>query len=346
MRPEVLAVMHAQQGLVTRRQAIEAGVPAERIDQMVRRGTWVLVRRGVYCEAEVAAAATQWQAQRLLVDRAASLVMRRAHVMSHDSAALMLGLAILRPPLPMTHVSRPGLVGSHCRHDIKHHLAPYSPEQVVSVDGRRMLAAARTAADVAREHSLTHGVVACDSARRAGVSLAELWAAVEPMRCWPQVTRVREAVELSDGESDSPGETLTRLLLTELGLGRPQTQFGLTEGRRTAWIDLRLGRHLVEFDGRVKYQRLDEGGLALSPSEVVWREKTRQDWLCGFKLGMSRVVWDDLWGQARATTLARLRREVRDTEARFGSSIEDLTPYLARGPRPRPRFSGSSPHVA
>jgi hypothetical protein len=71
---------------------------------------------------------------------------------------------------------------------------------------------------------------------------------------------------------------------------------------------------------------------------VLWREKTRQDWLTGFKLGMSRVIWDDLFGVAREQTKVRLEREYRETCRRFGTTIEDLTPYLARGPRPRPRL--------
>ena len=157
------------------------------------------------------------------------------------------------------------------------------------------------------------------------------------MTSWPYVTVVREAVELSDPDTDSVGETLTRELVTELGFGRPQTQFGLSAGGRTAWCDLRLGRHLFEFDGKVKYQRVDEGGFALATvEEIVWREKQRQDWVCGFKLGMSRVVWDDLFGPARERARERLRREYLDTCRRFGESVDDLTPYLARGPRPRP----------
>ena len=338
MNPTVLGIMASQHGLVTREQAIAAGVAPERVDRLVRHGDLVAVRRGVYAEPAFVASLTTYRDQRLLVDRAACLRISRPHERSHDSAAHELDLAILRPRTPMTHVTRPGVVGSHLRHGVKHHLAPYVAERVVRVGGIGVLGPARTAVDIAREHGLRAGVVAIDSARRAGTSLAELDAEVALMKSWPHVTVVREAVELSDPDSDSVGETLTREAVTELGFGRPQTQFGLSAGGRTAWCDLRLGRHLFEFDGRVKYQRVDEGGFAIaSAEEVVWREKQRQDWVCGFKLGMSRVVWDDLFGAAREVALQRLRREYLDTCRRFGESIDDLTPYLARGPRPRPR---------
>lgn len=336
MRPDLLALMAAQGGLLTRAQAIACHVPADRVQQLLRTGEWVTVRWGVYAEAHTLAAAQSWTARQRLVDRAACLTMRRPHVLSHDSAALVHGLEVLRQRVPTTHVTRPGLVGSHRRADVAHHLAPYRPEQVVTVGGRRLLDVARTAVDVAREHPHPHGVVACDSARRHGVSLEQLHAAVDPMmRCWPHVTRVREAVELSAADVDTVGETLARLLVSELGRGVPEVQFGLSDGRRTAWCDLRLGRHLVEFDGQVKYRRPADGGVALVPAEdVVWREKQRQDWLCGFKLGMSRLVWADVWGPGRAAALERLRREVADTDARFGTSVADLAPYVVRGPRP------------
>ncbi len=338
MNPTVLGIMAAQHGLVTREQAVAAGMAPERIDRLVRHGDLVAVRRGVYAESAFVASLTTYRDQRLLVDRAACLRIGRPHERSHDSAAHELDLAILRPHTPMTHVTRPGVVGSHLRHGVKHHLAPYVAERVVRVGGVGVLGPARTAVDIAREHGLRAGVVAIDSARRSGTSLAELDAEVALMKSWPHVTVVREAVELSDPDSDSVGETLTREVVTELGFGRPQTQFGLSAGGRTAWCDLRLGRHVFEFDGKVKYQRVDEGGFAIaSAEEVVWREKQRQDWVCGFKLGMSRVVWDDLFGVAREVALQRLRREYLDTCRLFGESIDDLTPYLARGPRPRPR---------
>ena len=103
-----------------------------------------------------------------------------------------------------------------------------------------MLGPAGRLLDMAREHGLRAGVVAIDSARRGGTSLAELDAEVALMKSWPHVTVVREAVELSDPDSDSVGETLTREVVTELGFGRPQTQFGLSAGGLAAWCDLRL----------------------------------------------------------------------------------------------------------
>jgi len=145
------------------------------------------------------------------------------------------------------------------------------------------------------------------------------------MRNWPQVTTVRRVVEGADPGAESVGETLARELVEELGIGRPQTQFVVTDGSRIVWCDLRVGRQIFEFDGLVKYLPVEAGGVAdRPPEEVVWDEKRRQDFICSFKLGVSRIIWEDFWGSARRRAKVRLRREYDDTVARFGTDISDL----------------------
>jgi hypothetical protein len=336
MTPIIRGLMNRQWGLITRPQALAAGLEPLTVVSLVRRGSWVLVRRGVYAEAATWNAAVRWEDRQIMRDRAASLRVSMPHVMSHESAALELDMAVLRPAKDFTHLTRPGVVGSHLRHGVKHHLAPFREHEVAEIQGRRVLGPARTAADISREHGVVAGTVAFDSAYRAGAQPADMVGALTPMVCWPGVTVARAAYDASDPGSDSLGETLARGLVEELGLGRPQTQFGLTDGGRTVWCDLRLGRHVFEFDGRAKYRRRQDGGLAdIDEGDVVWFEKKRQDWVCGFKLGMSRIVWDDLWGARRRVALRELEREYLDTVARFGTSIDDLTTYCPRLERRR-----------
>lgn len=331
--------MAAQHGLVTRAQAIGAGLGAREIDGLVRGGRWVAVRRGVYADAEqlaaLAARPDHRVALRRVADDAACLRIGVEHVRSHDSAALVLGLDILLPPEPLTHVTRPTVHGSRHEYGVKHHVAPYcETRDVVQVGEVRCLRPARTAVDIARELGHPFGMVAFDSFLRTGGTTAELEEVLAGMPCWPGNTVVRAQMALADSGSDSVGETLARALVTELGFGRPETQFGLTDGHREVWADLRLGRHLFEFDGRVKYRPQREGGLAARSAEVVlFEEKRRQDFITGFKLGMSRIVWDDLWGRRREEAKVRLLRELRDTQARFGTSISDLAAYRLRGRR-------------
>lgn len=203
----------------------------------------------------------------------------------------------------------------------------------IADSGTRVMSPTRTALDIARFTGGVHGLVAVDAAMRLGVTREDLEVALEAKKSWPGVRGARELVALADPGSESVGETLARDLVNSLGFGRPETQFGLTDGNRTAWVDLRLGRHLFEFDGKSKYMRGARAGM--DPSEVVWEEKKRQDFCCGFKLGMSRLVWADVLPSGVAAARARLRREYLDTCARFGTSIADLEPYRPTRPRVR-----------
>lgn len=50
----------------------------------------------------------------------------------------------------------------------------------------------------------------------------------------------------------------------------------------------------------------------------------------------SRLVWRDVWGPGREAALARLEREVADTDARFDTDLTDLLPYVVQRRRRRP----------
>ncbi|GAB3859205.1 hypothetical protein GCM10028801_20250 [Nocardioides maradonensis] len=341
MNSHIRAIMAAQGGLITRPQALAAGMSSEHIARLRRSGSWVGIRVGVYADAELAASARSHRAQRMLIDRAASLRMKEPHVMSHHSAAYRLGMDVLREPAPTTHLTRPGLVGTHHRAGIQTHLAPYDEYQVVDVQGIACLGAARTAADIARQHGFIQGLVAADSAYRIGATPLEFDRVLARMSSWPGARTVRDVIVSASTESDSVGETLARDLIGSLGFGVPTVQFGLSANGRTVWCDLCLGRHVFEFDGELKYRRADEGGFASSdPDEVVWFEKKRQDFICWFKLGVSRLVWSDVFGPGRALARERLRREYLDTCARFGTDRSDLAEFRPRTVRRRPSAPG------
>jgi len=336
MNPIVAGHMRMQRGLVTRQQACAAGMTFREIDAAVRSGQWIAVRRGVYAEQALVAATVERGARQRLLDDAACLRIERDHVRSHETAGLVLGMGLLLPSTCLTHVTRPTVHGSRHEFGVKHHVAPFASDDVVEIDGARCLRAARTAVDIAREHGHPYGVVAFDSALRMGVPLAELVAVLDTMRCWPRIRTARAELELADEGAESVHETMARMLVLELGHGAPETQFGLTDGRREVWCDLRLGRHIFEPDGRIKYRPPEAGGVATkAPEEVLWEEKGRQDFVTGFKLGMSRIVWADYWGAARVAALARLDREYLDTCRRFGTDVSDLAPYRIRGGRRR-----------
>ncbi|GAA1539335.1 hypothetical protein GCM10009788_47580 [Nocardioides humi] len=339
MNSRVIAVMSTQWGLITRPQAIAAGMSAQQIDRLVNSGRWTAVRRGVYAETRYVDTLTSHAEQRMLADRAASLRMRHPHVMSHHSAAYALRLPVLREPDPTSHLTRPGIVGTHRRDGIAQHLAPYPPEQVCIVGGMSMLGLARTALDIVREHGYLAGLVAVDSAMRLGVTRRDLLEVARQMYCWPHSTVIRDVIASATPHTDSIGETLLRDSVESLGFGTPEVQFGLTADGRTVWCDVRLGRQIYEFDGKVKILAPVDGGYADRPAtDVLWAEKGRQDFIAGFKLGVCRVTWGDVWGPGANLGRSRMLREYLATCERYGTDIADLAAYRPRGPRPRPQL--------
>lgn len=339
MRPELAAHAAQQNGLVTRRQAIEVGYTERELRTLTAvGGRWVTVRRGVYVERELWDALDPYDGQMATRDRAAHLMMVSVHVMSHDSAARAHGLPLLRPRLPLVHVTRPSVGGCRTEHGVKHHLAKVLPGPIEQASGLPVTGLARTCLDLGREHGLEQGVVACDAALRRGVTDGDFAEALVLMQNWAGVTVARASVEYADIGGETPGETLTRLLLIELGLGQVETQFPVKVTGGVAWCDLRVGCHIVEFDGRQKYRRIEDGGFAKKdPGDVVWDERKRQQEVCSRGLGMSRVIWADLWGAAREATKARIRAEYAVTLRSYGSVLPEQLEAFAQTMRGRRR---------
>jgi hypothetical protein len=322
MDTRIVAAVAAGHGLVTATQLSLLGVRSPQVARWVRSGELVPVRRGVYTTAELWAAWDEYRDRPLARVRAAHLTMTVPHVFSHDSSALLLGLPLLRPHAAEVHVTRPHVHGSRIRYGVRHHGAAYPISAVVAVDDLEALGLARTVVDLARTHGYRAGLVAADGALQLGVPRAELEAAYASMKCWPGVNSARAAVEDADPGAESVGETLARELVTELGLGSVETQFPVLVRSGVRWCDLRIGCHVFEFDGHIKFRSPERGGVASEGVErALWDERKRQQEVCAEGLGMSRLTWDDFWGTARNRARERVLLEYAVTQARFGATL-------------------------
>ncbi|UMG94800.1 type IV toxin-antitoxin system AbiEi family antitoxin domain-containing protein [Nocardioides sp. TF02-7] len=108
MDPRILAAFASHHGVLRRTQLLDLGMPPTEIRRLLRSGALVLLRRGAYTTREIWDAADRYVARPLLLARAAVALTRRAWVLSHDSAAHALGMAILDPRDPYVHLTRPG----------------------------------------------------------------------------------------------------------------------------------------------------------------------------------------------------------------------------------------------
>lgn len=332
MKPSLIAIAANQAGLVTRAQARDAGYRGPELRGLTAvGGAWVVVRRGVYVERGTWTDLTELDRWKLR-DRAALLTCRTPFELSHDSAARSHGLPLVLLRSELTHVTRADVQGSRTEHGIKHHRGPLPSRAREILDGVPVTGLARTALDVAREHGLATGLAACDAALRQGLRPAELTRELGTMAHWPGVVAAREAAVLADPRAENAAESLARLLVLELGIGEPEPQFALLLHDRIVWCDLRVGNHVFEFDGRVKYVGRAAGGVAVRPAEeVVWAEKERERLVCAEGLGMSRIIWSDFFGSARERAVRRLRAEYAVTAARFGDRLPThLAEFSAR----------------
>ena len=142
------------------------------------------------------------------------------------------------------------------------------------------------------------------------------------MSYWRGVTWARTSIELADPGAQTVIESLGARLVHELGIGHPETQFPVQTQRGVAWCDIRVGNHVFECDGRIKYLPAERGGVTTVPPEtVVWEEKSADTRAAQRASACLRIVWSDLWGDGRVAARSRLLAEYAVTVARFGETL-------------------------
>lgn len=211
-------------------------------------------------------------------------------VLSHWSAAVLWGLPIWSEHLTRVSALHPGHGRKghwlHARTGVlddrtTHHVGPYA---VTSL--------ARTAVDVARVVPFEQGVSIIDAALAREVEPGLLLEWVEYGRRCKGNARARRAVAFGDHRSESPGESVSRVIFDASGLPAPVLQYpvpGTPYITDFGWPEDGL---LGEFDGRIKYTGI------LDPSktgaDVIMREKHREDVLRGLGWIVVRWQWSDL----------------------------------------------------
>jgi hypothetical protein len=320
MRPGLDGIIAEQRGIFARWQAIGCGITPREFDRISRAGgPWVKVRYGVYTTRERWLNLTSEDRLRLR-DRASLLVCADDAALSHTSAARALGLPVYDVHEDLSHVVR-GIQTQSGRTQagIKHHEPTLESGDVTEVDGMRVTALERTVADLAREFGYLTGLVAGDAALRMGADRVRLHEIAVHMTDWkggPSVSAVAEDVRSG---AETPIETLGRVTLLSMGINDLELQHLVafpSGGIAVCDIYSRGLNHVFECDGRIKYQnQLDSRGNVVTPEEVVWREKGREDKVRGQGVGFSRMTWQQVQPDSFERTSARLWREIRQQAA-------------------------------
>ena len=294
--------------LILRSAALRQGFSADEVQEKRRRGEWVALRPGAYVPADALKAMDPLDRHLALI----AATMRRAPedaTLSHLSAACLWRIDLWEPTLRAVQLTRPSSGGGHRRRSLQTFRTALPAEDVVTLDGYRVTAAARTVVDLAKQLPFESAVVAADSALHAGITtVEELTAAADRQTHCPGLGGARRVIAFADGRSESVGESRTRVMIHRAALPRPEPQYevrstgGVLLGRADfGWEELRT---LGEFDGREKYgRRLRPGQL---PGDAVFQEKLREDAMRDLGWQFVRLTWADLDHPADALT--RIKR--------------------------------------
>jgi predicted transcriptional regulator of viral defense system len=238
-----------------------AGITSAQFRSLTRAGALVRVRRGVYAtrSAVESARTDQRQDHALRVAVARASVGRHA-VASHQSAAVLHGIDLLRRPADgVVWLTRPpGQKHGQQFEGIHLYSAQLPEKHVTTLYGVRVTTATRTVIDLARLLTYMEGVVAVDSALRAGKT-TDLGLADVLRSCarWPGADRARRATDFGSADAESVLESCARVVFAEAGLPAPVLQAAIATANAEfiARVDFCWPAYQViaEADGMAKY---------------------------------------------------------------------------------------------
>lgn len=286
----------------------EAGDDIRRLRDGMRRNEFVRVRRGAYCHAS-AWESLDASARHVLAIRAAVHNSALPVIVAGRSAAAIWRLpGAARWPDPVTLlVPRRG--GGSSGAGVRRTYIGYENAEIVRIDGVPCTSLARTALDVARVSEFADAVSVVDAAlsRRRPQRIERRALEIELARA-REVSGTRHlsrVVGFATSLSDSPGESRARVAIHRLGYAPPQLQREFCDDAGSmfvdfSWADPDVG---IEYDGKVKYTREEFTGG--DPTEVLWKEKKREDRLRRLLTRFDRIITADVERPARLDRILR-----------------------------------------
>lgn len=308
--------------------------------QDMAQGSKLRVRHGIYVETAEWTEAPPWHRYRIAV--AATAMRDPALIFCRESALTLHGVPLLHVPQKvMVRTTEPGWAGTKqpprmlgarniptkhiepalwsgirrgtLRDRIKAseydapqvQLPPEALSEVSGAPGYRAEPLGLVLVDTVSRMAFAEAVLVLDGARaREELDLSDWLPFLTSQR---RRLRWDRAWEFSDARSESPGESLSRALIYELGLPAPTLQRRICTDSGDfrvdfCWEDERI---IGEFDGRMKY--IDDQMLAgQDVREVLYREKLREDALRRAGWHVVRWGWDQL--KSPRELAARLRQ--------------------------------------
>lgn len=293
-------------GVFTRRDALAWGMSDNELLRAVKRGRLTRLGYGVYAHGDLPGTRGERHAalvRGILRGRPRAWAAARSALALHD-------LPLIRSDLDTVILCAPGRERYH-RPGVVTYPMP-SGEPVGRVGAAAAVSVETAILQTVRRDSLTTAVIAADAALHRGLTtvsrLEDRAHALGRL-----AARSRALMAAVDARSESPGESLGRILIRALGHQvETQVEIRTPAGGFVARVDLLIdGCVIGEFDGDVKYG--GEGGR-----EALIAEKRREDALRALGYVVVRLTWADLFTRGRlelviadAMRRARALRRVR-----------------------------------
>ncbi len=297
-------------GYITRHELLDAGFTDDHIAQARRANSIVRIRHGAYAAASVWIGLRPEERHRLLTHVVADRLGNSVAI-THSSAATEYGLDLYDTDLSTVHVTRLDGHTGRTEAGVTHHSGLVLPaDDLAEINGRLYVKPARAVAETCLISSVESGMVLASSALHANVVTSpELVEITGRFTNWRGARRARLACQLANSKCESVGETRSLYMAWRWGLPAPTLQYEVRDRRGQllgradfGWLD---HCHLGEFDGMIKYGRLNP--YSDDPGRAISDEKVREDLMRGQGFGMSRWTWFDLSAAQQRHTSERIR---------------------------------------
>jgi hypothetical protein len=242
-------------------------VDARPLQRAVLRGDVVRVHRGAYISAE------EWR----LLDRheryrrqvmAAGLASRGRPVISHKSAAALWGIPIIGDWPKVVHVLTTPSAGTRRENGFHRHALDIDDVDIHEVEGVRVTSFTRTLIDLARDTTFSSAVAGLDWSLRSPtkeaaprVVIDDLWAYFQRQEWRRNRRKVHRALEFATPLAETPGESLSRVVIHELGSRAPNCRFESSTGMDSSASAISDGRAST----------CSESSTACSSTREAWR---------------------------------------------------------------------------
>jgi len=262
------------------------------------------LRRGVYATGSRGRKLQTFaDGEQLLAVAGASALAGLGAVVSHQSAAYLHKIALLGRPDGSVHLTRPPGAGWRGATGIRLHSAATPPEHLTTHLGMPLTTAARTVIDLARALPYRSGLVAADSALHQRLATKdELKSVLDVCSRWPGTSVAAAVIAFADARSESPLESIARVVFREGGLPTPKLQALIGTAEDVARVDFFWDKYrtIVEVDGALKYA---------DPANAI-AQLERDAWLRSLGYEVVHFTWEEITS-APDFVVARIREAFR-----------------------------------